>query len=183
MTYHAASVGWPLDGAGGDERVIFSCPGVPEEPRIAPHLFAPHRAFGPLLVVSWVGFYWRVLRVLALAYQIRRRSQSRTLNDGVVFDAHPCVKHVPPAPGPDHAPGPDGAIVPGPRRASVKGVWQDTPVPQVLRDGVTDGGVQMPQLRVTQRAGRLKVERVVVRAVTDQPEVPHPLIGKLQGHL
>src|SRR5215212_6894075 len=40
----------------------------------------------------------------------------------------------------------------------------------------------MPQLRVTQRAGRLKVERVVVRAVTDQPEVPVPPVGQSQRH-
>src|SRR5919112_4927456 len=109
---------------------------MPEDPWVAPHSFVRHRTLVPLLVISRVGLDKRVLRVLAPADQILRRSQSRALNDGVVFGAHPCVKHVPPPPGPDHAPGPDGAIVPGPRRASAKGVWQDTPVPQVFRDGV-----------------------------------------------
>src|SRR5215204_5275774 len=183
MTYHAAAVGRPFDGAGGYERVVLSRPRVPEDPRVAPHPFAPRHALVPLLIVAWVGLDERVIRVLFPAYQILRYGRSHTLYDGVAFDAHPRVEHVPPFPGPHHAPGPDGTIVPGPRRAGDRGVRQHTPVPQVLRGGVTDGGVQVPQLRVAQRAGCLKVEGVVVLAILDQPEVPHPLVGKPQGHV
>src|SRR5215207_1495334 len=183
MTYHAAAVGWPLDGAGGYERMVVSPPRVPEDPRVAPHPFAPRHALVPLLVVSRVCLDERVLRVLAPANQILRYSQSHTLDDGVAFDAYTRVEHVPPLPCPHHATGPDGAIVPGPRRAGAQGVRQQTPVPQVLRGGVADGGVQVPQLRVAQRAGRLKVEGVVVHADSNQPEIPHPLIGKPQGHV
>src|SRR5918998_5047533 len=122
MTYHAAAVGWPLDGAGGDERVVLPRPGVPEDPRVAPHPFAPHRALVSLLVVARVGLDERVLRVLFPADQILRRSRSHALNDGVPFDAHPRVEHVPAPPSPDHTPGPDGAIIPGPRRARAQGV-------------------------------------------------------------
>src|ERR687889_2295151 len=114
MTYHAAAVGWPLDGAGGDERVVVSRLAVLEDPRVAPHPFVPHGALVPLLVVSRVGLDNRVLWVLAPADQVLRRGRSRALDDGVAFDAHPRVEHVPPPPVPDHAPGPDGAIVPGP---------------------------------------------------------------------
>src|SRR5215216_3525506 len=166
MTYHTAAVGRPFDGAGGYERVVLSRLAVPEDPRVAPHPFAPRHALVPLLVVSRVGLDERVMRVLAPADQILRYSQSHTLDDGVAFDAHPRVEHVPPLPGPHHAPGPDGTIVPGPHRAGAQGVRQHPPVPQVLRGGMADGGVQVPQLRVAQRAGCLKVEGVVVRAVT-----------------
>src|SRR5215211_908310 len=171
MTYHAAAVGWPLDGAGGDERMVVSRLAVPEDPRVAPHPFVPHGALVPLLVVSRVGLDERVMRVLAPADQILRYSQSHTLDDGGAFDAYPRVEHVPPLPGPHHAPGPDGVIVPGPRRAGAQGVRQHTPVPQVLRGGGADGGVQVSQLRGAQRAGRLKVEGVVGPAVSHQPEI------------
>src|SRR5215212_7598918 len=171
MSYHTAAVGRSLDSAGGDECVVVSRLVVSEDPRVAPHPFGLHGALVPLLVVSRVGLDERVLRVLAPADQILRRSRSRALDDGVAFDAYPRVEHVPPPPIPDHAPGPDGAIVPGPQRAGAQGVRQDMPGPQVLRSGVADGGVQVPQLWVAQRAWRLKVEGVVVHAVADQPEI------------
>src|SRR5215213_332532 len=97
MTNHAAAVGRPLDGTGGDERVVVSRLAVPEDPRVAPHPFVPHRALAPLLVVSRVGLDERVLRMLAPADQILRRSRSRALDDSVAFDAHPRVEHVPPS--------------------------------------------------------------------------------------
>src|SRR5215216_8172675 len=133
MTYHTAAVGWSLDGTCGDERVILPRLGVLEDPGVSPHPFAPQRALVPLLVVSRVRLDERVLRVFAPADQILRRSRSRALDDGVALDAHPRVEHVPPPPGPDHAPRPDGAIVPGPRLACAQRVRQATPVPQVLR--------------------------------------------------
>jgi hypothetical protein len=64
MTYHASPVCWPLDGAGGDERVVVSRLAVPEVPRVSPHPSVPRRALAPLLVVSRVGLDERVLRVL-----------------------------------------------------------------------------------------------------------------------
>src|SRR5215212_1203028 len=178
MSYHTAAVGRSLDSAGGDECVVVSRLVVSEDPRVAPHPFGLHGTLAPLLVVSRVGLDERVLRVLAPADQILRRSRSGTLYKGVTFDAYPCVEHVPSPLGPNHAPGPDGAIVPGPRRADAQRVRQDMPVPEVLRSGVADRGVQVPQFRVAQSAGRLKVEGVVVHAVAHQPEIPYPLIGK-----
>src|SRR5829696_10372000 len=99
MTYHAAAVSWPLDGAGGDERVVVSLLAVPEGrlPRVAPHPFVSRRVLAPLLVASRVGLDKWVLRVLAPADQILRHSRSRALDHGVAFDAHPRVKHVPPS--------------------------------------------------------------------------------------
>src|SRR5215212_4156946 len=131
MTYHAAAVGRPLDGAGGDERVVVSLLAVPEDPRVAPHPFVSRRVLAPLLVVSRVGLDKRVLRVLAPAAQILRHSRSRALDHGVAFAAYTRVEHVPPLPCPHHAPCPDSTIVPSPRRAGAQGVGQDTPVPQI----------------------------------------------------
>src|SRR5215212_106337 len=83
MNYHASPVCWPLDGAGGDERVVVSRLAVPENPRVSPHPFVPRRALAPLLVVSRVFPDERAPRVLAPADQILRRSRSRALGDAM----------------------------------------------------------------------------------------------------
>src|SRR5215217_2699203 len=183
MTYHAAAVGLSLDGAGSDQRVVLSRPGVPEDPRVAPHPFVPHGALVVLLVVSRVGLDEGILRLLAPADQILRGGRSGTLYEGVAFDAYPRVEHVPPLPSPDYAPGPDGAIIPGPRRTgahSSPAGHSSALGPSRRRSRRRHSGAA---IRVAQRAGRLKVEDVVVHAVSDQPKIPHPFIGKPQGHV
>ena len=59
----------------------------------------------------------------------------------------PGVEHVPAAFVLDHAPGPDGEIVPAARRARAQGVRENRPVTQVAGDRVTDRGVVMTESR------------------------------------
>jgi hypothetical protein len=62
--------------------------------------------------------------------------------------AHAGVEHVPEALVLDHAPRPDGAVVPGSWPTGVQGVRQDLPPSQVPGDNVAYGDVKVPKLRV-----------------------------------
>jgi hypothetical protein len=45
---------------------------------------------------------------------------------------------------------------------------------------MTDGGVVVAQVGVAQRTRGLQVEEVVIRPVSDAPEVPHPTVVESQ---
>src|SRR5687768_13622304 len=134
MPYHAAAVGWAIEGAGGDERVVIARPGVPEDPRVAPHLFEPQRTRGALAVVARVCLDERVGRVFSPTREVGRSRRAHALDGEPLLAPHPSVEHVPGPAAADYAPGPDGALVPGSPRAGAQGVREDPPVLEVLRD-------------------------------------------------
>ena len=163
---------------GGHQHVPAIPAGVSEHPRVTPRLI-PSRA--EQLIPAWVALGHGRGGMALPGVQVGGGGHADAL-----LDARPGVR----AAGIEHEPGavraaghragPGGHVVK--RRARRRGqhISGRGPVDQILRAGVTDGDVEMPQLRVAQTAWRLEKEHVIGTPVIGEPEIPYPRVGQSQ---
>ena len=144
---------------------------VPLDPRVAPVL---------AVVPARVGLEQQVLALPR--HEVGGDRAADPLHLPVLRARDPAVVHPPPAVVAQDAAGPGGEVVERAGRAGAERVGQHVPRVQVARYRVADRRVDVPQLRVAERARRLQIEHVDVVAVAGEPEVPHPVPVEPKRH-
>ena len=125
-----------------DERVEAVTVGVGQDPRVSPGLVVPGIEV-QLLVPAWVGLADGVAWVLGPGHEVGRGGESAHAGPVRARRRDARVGQVPGTAVSDDGAGPGRDVVPGARRPRLECVGQHTPVAQVGRDRVPDGGVDV----------------------------------------